>query len=243
MRYAMESHIPACLDAMQVSGKKLLEIGLGQGSESEQLIRRGAVWSGLDVTSEAVERVRARLALFDLPFTDLQVGSATAIPASADQFDVVFSHGVLHHVPDIVTAQREIHRVLRPTGRLVVMLYARHSLNYQVSIRLLRRAALLATWPVRNRIRSPMLRSHIANAQQEPLFNYLRMKRFIHASTDGPLNPYAKVYDRKTVERDFPLFEIVGWHKHYMHAPPLRVHGWPGGGLLGWHLWVELRPR
>ena len=66
-----------------------------------------------------------------------------------------------------------------------------------------------------------MLRSHIANAQQEPLFNYLRMKRFIHASTDGPLNPYAKVYDRKTVERDFPLFEIVGWHKHYMHAPPL----------------------
>ena len=40
-----------------------------------------------------------------------------------------------------------------------------------------------------------MLLSHIANAQQEPLLNYLRMKRFIHASTDGPVNPYAKVYD------------------------------------------------
>ena len=59
---------------------------------------------------------------------------------------MVFSHGVLHHVPDIHQAQREIHRVLRPGGELVVMLYARWSLNYLVSIGLIRRAALLAAF-------------------------------------------------------------------------------------------------
>jgi SAM-dependent methyltransferase len=242
-RYSLESHIPACLDGMGVSGKQLLEIGLGQGCESEQLIRRGAHWSGIDVTPEAVERVRTRLALRELPYTNLQVGSATSIPASAGEFDIVFSHGVLHHVPDILAAQREIHRILSPSGRLVAMLYARWSLNYQVSIRLLRRAALLAAWPMRSRVRSPMLAGHLANARREGLLSYLRMRRFVHANTDGPDNPYAQVYDLHDVRRDFPLFEIVRAHKHFMHAPPLPVHGWPGGRIAGWHLWVEMRPR
>ena len=74
-RYAVESHIPACLDDLQVAGKRVLEIGLGQGAESEQLIRRGAIWSGLDVTAEAVSRVRTRLEQRDLPFSDIRQGS------------------------------------------------------------------------------------------------------------------------------------------------------------------------
>jgi SAM-dependent methyltransferase len=178
-----------------------------------------------------------------LAFDDIHVGSATAIPVADNQFDLVFSHGVLHHVPDIETAQREIHRVLRPGGRLVVMLYARHSLNYQLSIRVVRRAALLGAWPVRRHIRPGMLADHLANAEREGLFNYLRMTRFVHASTDGPANPHARVYDLADVRRDFSLFKVVRAHQHYMHAPPLPVHGLPGGGLLGWHLWVELEAR
>lgn len=241
-RYQMESHIPGCLDRLHVRNERVLEIGLGQGAESEQLIRRGAQWTGLDVTTEAVERVRTRLTLRDLPFEDVHVGSATAIPTADNQFDLVFSHGVLHHVPDIQSAQREIHRVLRPGGRLVVMLYARRSLNYQFSIAVLRRAALLAAWPMRRRVRSGMLADHLANAEREGLFNYLRMDRFVHVSTDGPANPHARVYDLADVRRDFPLFYVARVHKHYMHAPPLPVHGLPGGSLMGWHLWVELLP-
>ncbi len=57
---------------------------------------------------------------------------------------MVFSHGVLHHVPDIEQAQREIHRVLRPGGELVIMMYARRSLNYLVAIGLFRRKASAA---------------------------------------------------------------------------------------------------
>jgi ubiquinone/menaquinone biosynthesis C-methylase UbiE len=242
-RYEVEYHIPGCLDDVGVSGERLLEIGLGQGAESEQLIRRGANWSGLDVTPEAVDRVRTRLRLRSLPFADLQVGSATQIPWDDDQFDIVFSHGVLHHIPDILAAQREIHRVLHPDGRLVVMLYARRSLNYQVSIRLVRRAMLLAAWPFRDRIQSPMLAGHLANAKREGLFRYLQINRFTHYNTDGPENPYALVYNLSDVHRDFPLFEVVRSHKHFMHAPPLPVHGWPGGQLMGWHLWVEMKPR
>lgn len=241
-RYAVESHIPACLDDLQVAGKRVLEIGLGQGAESEQLIRRGAIWSGLDVTAEAVNRVRTRLEQRNLPFSDIRRGSATAIPFPDDQFDLVFSHGVLHHIPDIRGAQREIHRVLRPDGRLVAMLYARRSLNYQVSIRIIRRAALLGAWPLRRHIHTGMLADHLATAELEGLWSYLRMQRFLHANTDGPSSPFARVYNLKDVNRHFRDFEIRSWHQHYMHAPPLPVHGWPGGRVMGWHLWVELSP-
>jgi SAM-dependent methyltransferase len=242
-RYAVESHIPGCLDQLAVSGQRVLEIGLGQGAESEQLIRRGAIWTGLDLTDEAVTRVQQRLELRQLPFADVRKGSATAIPFGDGQFDLVFSHGVLHHVPQVLTAQREIHRVLRPGGRLVMMLYARRSLNYQVSIRVVRRAALMAAWPVRRHVRPGVLADHLANAEREGLLSYLRMPRFVHASTDGPASPFARVYDLTEVRRDFPLFEMSCSHKHYMHAPPLPVHGRPGGSLMGWHLWVEMVAR
>jgi SAM-dependent methyltransferase len=242
-RYSVESHIPACLDHLQVAGKRVLEIGLGQGAESEQLIRRGARWTGLDLTEESIRRVTTRLQLRELPYDAVWHGSATHIPAEDGSFDLVFSHGVLHHIPDIAAAQSEIHRVLRPGGRLVAMLYARRSLNYFVSIAVLRRAALVAAWPFRDRIRSGYLGAHLRNAEEEGLGSYLRLERFTHASTDGPASPFARVYDDASVRRDFSSFQLVASHKEFMHAPPLPVHGLPGAGLAGWHLWVELEPR
>jgi len=60
-KYRLEDHIPGCLDELRLDGKRVLEIGLGQGAESEQILRRGGRWSGLDLTLESVKRVRARL--------------------------------------------------------------------------------------------------------------------------------------------------------------------------------------
>ncbi len=242
-RYDLESHIPACLDALDVKDKKVLEIGLGQGTESEGLIRRGARWTGLDLTAESVARVTTRMSIRGLSYDAIMQGSATDIKAPDNSFDMVFSHGVLHHIPDILTAQSEIHRVLRPDGLLVVMVYARRSLNYQVSIRIVRRAAIAAAWPVRNHVTTGPLAMHLRNAEREGLGNYLKLDRFLHASTDGPDSPFARVYDLKDIARDFPLFRVVRSHKHFMHAPPLPVHGMPGGSKLGWHLWVEMTPR
>lgn len=250
-RYDQESHIPECLDRFDFADRRVLEIGLGQGAESEQLIRRGARWSGLDLTAESVERVRARLTLRELPHVDLRQGSACAIPWPDDSFDVVFSHGVLHHIPDIATAQAEIHRVLRPGGMLVAMLYARHSLNYQVSIRVVRRAMLAAAYPLRHtrlmRGAPAILRRHLDNAEQSGLRRYLDLDTFTHRSTDGPLNPFARVYSPRDVEADFPDFELRESFTRYLHAPPLPVRRLPGarhlGRHLGWHLWVRLQAR
>src|SRR5690348_1003185 len=106
-RYQNERHIPQCIEALNVTGKRVLEIGLGEGAESELLIRHGADWSGIDLTSESVMRVGARLALRELPFNSLAQGSVLDLPFEENTFDIVFSHGVLHHVPDIGSAQSE----------------------------------------------------------------------------------------------------------------------------------------
>jgi SAM-dependent methyltransferase len=248
-RYQNERHLPTCIDALNVTGKQVLEIGLGEGSESERLIRQGAHWSGVDLTAASVERVRTRLTVRGLSFRELRQGSVLDLPFADDTFDMVFSHGVLHHVPDIEQAQREIHRVLRPGGELVIMVYARWSLNYLLSIGLIRRAVLLGAFPLA-RIgmlkRDPSgepLAAHLDNAMKMGLFRYLRLDEFVHHNTDGPANPYALVYDRRRVERDFPFFRITRMHKHFMHAPPFPIHGLPGEALMGWHLWVHLEPH
>ena len=245
-KYRLEPHIPRCLDRLDLQGRRVLEVGLGQGAETEQLIRRGARWTGVDLTDTAVERTRMRLALRDLPFEALHQASVVDLPFADGTFDVVFSHGVLHHVPDIVRAQREIRRVLKPGGDLVVMLYARWSLNYLVSIGLLRRAALLMAYPL---VRSGVLRqpegllgAHLENARKRGLFPYLRLADFVHRNTDGPHNPYSRVYDARRVRADFPDFSLVRSEKWFMHAPPLPVHGLPGERLMGWHLWVHMVP-
>ena len=248
-RYQNERHLPKCIDALSVEGKQVLEIGLGEGADSERLIRNGARWSGVDLTAESIERVRTRLTLRNLAYDELRQGSVLALPFADDSFDMVFSHGVLHHVPDIKQAQQEIHRVLRPGGELVIMLYARWSLNYLVSIALIRRAALLAAYPfARAGILTPspeggMLAAHLDNAGKTGLLRYLRLDEFTHHNTDGPTNPYALVYDRRRVEHDFPSFRVTRTYKRFLHAPPLPVHRLPGESVMGWHLWVHLVPR
>jgi len=240
-RYEQEPHIPKVLDSIGFSGKKVLEIGLGQGAESEQIIRRGACWSGLDLTAESVARVRTRLEVRQLPFQDLKQGTALNIPYPSCSFDMVFSHGVLHHIPDIVRAQREIARVLRPDGELVIMVYAKWSLNYLLAIAFLRRLGLMALYSLKM-TPGGIYGEHVRNVRELGIVHYLRMSNFIHRNTDGPANPYSKVYSLADIRRDFPSFRIIRSYKRLMHAPPLPVSRLPLASLLGWHLWVHLRP-
>jgi len=241
-RYRRESHIPRCLDEVKFAGKSVLEIGLGQGTESEQIIRRGGRWSGLDLTQTSAPRVRERLRLRNLPYDDLRVGSVLQIPYPDNSFDMVFSHGFLHHVPEIVQAQAEIARVLRPGGELVMMVYAKWSLNYMLSISVLRRIGLAAMVGL-GLPGKGIYAAHVKNAREEGLFQYLGMKRFIHRSTDGPDHPYAKVYGMREVREDFPDFSLTRAYKQFMHAPPLPVKWLPLQRMLGWHLWAHLTVR
>lgn len=241
-RYSREPHILERIDRVDWNGKRVLEVGLGLGADSEQLIRRGARWTGVDLTEESVARVETRLAIRGLAHDGLFVASARRLPFPDHQFDVVFSHGVLHHIPDIDAAQRELARVLRPGGLLVAMVYAKRSLNYLVSIAVIRRLALAALYL--SPVEPPGISGeHLRLARKQGLRAYLRLANFVHRNTDGPLNPYSKVYDLSGVRHDFSCFQLLGMQKEFMHAPPLPVRRLPLSRRLGWHLWLYMTPR
>ena len=243
-RYTREAHIPRCLDEVGFDGRKVLEIGLGLGADAEQIIRRGGRWSGIDLTAESVDRVKTRMELRNLSYDEIRHGSVLQLPFADDTFDLIFSHGVLHHVPDILKAQSEMARVLRPTGEAVIMLYSRYSLNYLISVSVVRRLGLIAMYGLdRAGVRvGGIYGRHVENARRVGLGDYLRMCTFVHRNTDGPDNPYSKVYGLAEVRRDFPSFQVIRTHKEFMHAPPLPVARLGLEHVGGWHLWVHMRP-
>ncbi|MGA2448248.1 MAG: class I SAM-dependent methyltransferase [Polyangiaceae bacterium] len=127
IRYAREPFIErfALFDAAR--GKRLLEIGVGAGTDHVRFARAGADCVGVDLSAASVETTRQRLAAERLS-SDLRVADAENLPFADASFDVVYSWGVIHHTPDTARSAREALRVLRDGGRFCVMVYNRHSL-------------------------------------------------------------------------------------------------------------------
>jgi SAM-dependent methyltransferase len=144
-RAELDPQIPRFADFDGARGEEVLEIGVGLGSDFLRFVRAGARATGVDLTQHAVELVRRRLDLEGLDADVLQA-DAEQLPFADASFDRIYSWGVLHHSPDTDRAVREAIRVLRPGGRLCVMLYARHSwVTYGMWVR----HALLAGKPWR----------------------------------------------------------------------------------------------
>jgi ubiquinone/menaquinone biosynthesis C-methylase UbiE len=127
-RYSTEPEIHAFAQFTRHAGEKVLEVGTGAGTDFTQWVRAGARAHGVDLTEEAVEHVRNRLALYGLEAEDIRVADAERLPFESGSFDLVYSWGVIHHSPDTPAAFAEIARVLRPGGTAKVMVYNRHSL-------------------------------------------------------------------------------------------------------------------
>lgn len=108
-------------------GKRVLEVGVGPGTDFVRFARAGAVATGLDLTAHGVDLTRRRLELEGLR-ADVRQGDAEQLPFEDGSFDFVYSWGVIHHTESPERAGREIVRVTAPGGRVCVMVYHRHSL-------------------------------------------------------------------------------------------------------------------
>lgn len=114
-------------------GKRLLEIGCGTGTDLLQFARGGALVTGVDLTPRSAEIARRRFEVYGLG-GEFITGDGEDLSFPDESFDVVYSFGVLHHTPDTRRAVDEIHRILKPGGNAIVMLYHRASLYYFGSI-------------------------------------------------------------------------------------------------------------
>jgi SAM-dependent methyltransferase len=135
-RYAAYPWLRSYLAPTRWAGRRVLEVGVGLGTDHVMLHRAGASpVVGVDLTPASVAHTTCRLAIesFD---ADVRLADAESLPFPDADFDAVYSFGVLHHTPDMARAIGEVRRVLRPGGTAVVALYNRHS--YFVAWRLLR---------------------------------------------------------------------------------------------------------
>lgn len=125
-RYRLEPFIARFADFASARAKRVLEIGVGLGADHQRFAEAGSDLTGIDLTHRAVAHVKRRLALFDLE-SRLAVADAENLPFGEEEFDVVYSWGVIHHSPDTPRAIREIHRVLRAGGVAKIMIYHKWS--------------------------------------------------------------------------------------------------------------------
>lgn len=128
-RYALEPHIPEFAGFKGYCGKRVLEIGVGAGTDFTRWVKAGAVPTGIDITEAAIMHTRRRLDLEGIPPSTYSVGlgDAESLTFANDSFDLVYSWGVLHHTPDTPRAFGEALRVLKPGGTLKAMIYHSYS--------------------------------------------------------------------------------------------------------------------
>lgn len=127
-RYATEPEIFAFAQFTRFHGTRILEVGVGAGTDFLQWVRAGAMAYGIDLTDEAIAHVQHRLILYDLEAKEIRIGDAEAVPYENNMFDLVYSWGVIHHSPNTAQALEELIRVAKPGGTIKLMIYNRNSL-------------------------------------------------------------------------------------------------------------------
>jgi SAM-dependent methyltransferase len=251
-RYATEPYILELLDLADIGSRRVVELGCGMGTDGTRFTRAGAVYTGVDLTPAGAQLTRRNHLLRGLPARTL-TASAEELPIASDSIDLVYSHGVIHHTPQIERAVDEIRRILKPGGRLHLMVYHRNSFNYRVSIQLLRRlGALLLLAPRGVRLAHRVsgepeqnLRVHRERLRAQGL-RYLFGAEWLSRNTDGPHNPLSRVYSRRTARTLLHGFGDVRFAVTCLnrrHVPLLGRYLSPDlerriSGRFGWHLHV-----
>src|SRR5438477_1518401 len=110
--------------------RALLDLGTGTGRMLELLAPRIERGLGLDLSLDMLSLARARLDRVGLRHCSVRQGDIYDLALPKDSFDAVIIHQVLHFLDDSARAIAEAARVLRPSGRLLVVDFAPHDLEF-----------------------------------------------------------------------------------------------------------------
>lgn len=131
-KYRYKTHFPYLVEDCEFDkhkDDKVLEIGIGMGTDLLQYAKNGSVVYGIDLTKNAIKQTKKRFEVYGLK-SDLRVGDAENLPFQNNFFDLVYSNGVLHHTPNTQKAIDEVHRVLKFGGKAIILLYAKGWMYY-----------------------------------------------------------------------------------------------------------------
>jgi len=114
VRRRLEIVFDELLGPADLNGLSVLDVGCGSGFFSREAARRGANVTSLDIAMQLLHETRRKVQ------TERVNADACALPFGDGAFDLVISSECIEHTLDPRLALREIHRVTRPGGRLLI---------------------------------------------------------------------------------------------------------------------------
>ena len=126
-RFDKLHYLPVLVDFSSFRDRRLLEVGCGIGTDLVRFARGGAQVTGIDLSHTAIDLARKNFALHHLTAEELRVANGEQLPYADATFDVVYGHGVIQYTADPARLIRECHRVLKPGGTGIFMVYNRVS--------------------------------------------------------------------------------------------------------------------
>jgi len=129
-KYLVEPHIPVFADFERWRGRRVLEVGCGIGTDSINFARAGAELTAVDLSSEslriAAQRAQVMGVADRIRFVEANAEELTSV-LEGEQFDLLYSFGVVHHTPHPDRALAQMRRLVAPGGTLKLMVYHRRS--------------------------------------------------------------------------------------------------------------------
>ena len=129
-KYFVEPHIPSFAQFDRWCGKRVLEIGCGIGTETINFARAGAFVTAVELSEQSLELAKKRAAVFGLQDKiNFILADAERLTTfiQHQQFDLIFSFGVLHHTPKPEQAFQQIRALAQPGTTVKIMVYHRRS--------------------------------------------------------------------------------------------------------------------
>jgi 2-polyprenyl-3-methyl-5-hydroxy-6-metoxy-1,4-benzoquinol methylase len=130
--YLPQQKIPfdGLIDFESLRDKRVLEIGVGNGSHAELLAAHSQDFTGIDLTDYGVQSTSARMKVFGRGNANILQMNAEELQFDDNSFDFIWSWGVIHHSANPRAILKEISRVLKPGGTFKAMVYYRSFWSY-----------------------------------------------------------------------------------------------------------------
>lgn len=126
-RFDKLRYLPTCVDFNGYRRRRILEVGCGTGTDLVRFALGRARIIGIDLAERSVRLARRNVELHRLAADGLCVADGEALPFVDNHFDMVYAHGVIQYTANPVRLVAEAHRVLKPGGLAIFMVYNRYS--------------------------------------------------------------------------------------------------------------------